>query len=941
MDGKQRRRKQYVYYQVGAPALIYNQKNDDSSLGRPTQLLVKDNNERISTILESTQRSNRAKARWNYSVDLDNVENIRVAHTAGTSVSMGDEDGRYARGKAGAALYAQERQQDRTSLKCQNFDKTRQFDRLFASDYRKQRVKASLQRSRLTMLLSGDARGDFYRDLLENYTSFDFPYIPGELAYRENTKEIEVNLGSRRSLLTRRFSLDHQQSSDPSYLAPFDSDCLLQGEYAEDDAVGDTKSKTAHQPQRKPQGNCLLLFQCPCLPCRDLTSSQSSWCLLHPKGPCMDRICASNLITPHGRHNAGHIYKLKSWESKRTTKYLMQGAFEKLPNELDLHETILEIKQSGTWTGANNPECIFVVRTGTHISVLNICVKKPNYTKVTSDFEDGVCWGNYVMEERERIDLRSLSSHIPSYTPVSLTCHPRYGNSLTKARFAFVSHSDRDECNVIHHKAVGTEQGATRHVISCLKEIALVDYTSYHPMCLWSAASSYVRPTLVCDVQHKQPFFGTGTSLYTIDLRSNDAMFQWSPSAEESITEGVHSISGIFTDWERENTVWVASKSAGKTWELDCRMPYRAVNVWSLSSGCEDSDVFFPQKGFYGEGSILAKPQMSDATWESPILNIDTSPGAFGFYIYQQPLERPRFQTKSLECIATPGLDASKRSSIATTSVFALPEVADHVYACGMSSFRIPFGHFLDEKESHLVDYANQDSKVLCTLIMNNLGDLYCYTLLESNEHIKNYRPYSDLPAGTRVLAVPETLNGKTKELEQKHWKPTGGMNVKLYLTNQYPTPMCAMPPQEKSPLTKRVIITGRKRKRRKKNHTSFEIHPSLQIEQNAPVFKIASDPTGITIEAESKDLTRHESISIPLSLVEKSKKSVSFEKPRILKIDAHEKKERSDLSHNILQEAYDYWNDTDSESKVAEDATHDEEDSSSSELVLRSEQYI
>jgi hypothetical protein len=606
------------------------------------------------------------------------------------------------------------------------------------------------------------------------------------------------------------------------------------------------------------------------------------------------------------------MHKVETWSRIRRVNDVVAKTLKEMPNELCLDDTILEIKQSGTWTVENNPECVFVARTGTHISVLSVSVKKAFLREEKYAYKEDVCWGNYALEERKRIDLRSLSRSFPSYRPVSLACHPKYGNDLINARFAFASHSDRGDFNVIHHAIVEAEQSTTKHTIACLKHISLIDFTSTHPMCLWSAAASYVRPALARDIQFDLPTLGLGTSLYTVDLRSNSATFQWSPSAQETMTEGVHSISGILTDWQRDNTVWVTSKSAGKTWEIDGRMACRPVNAWSLSSSCEDSALTFQQKGFYGEGSLLTKPQSSDVRGkleDSPILNVDTTPGAFGFHIYQRPDNRPRFQTDSLECIATPGLDFTKETSIATSSVFAFPEVADEVFVCGLSSFRVPFSQFVGESELKLADFAHENSNVLCALTMTNTGDLYCYSLLESNDEITNCRHIPDLPVGSKVVGIPHELDGKTKELEYTHWKPNGGMNLKLYLTNQYPTPMNAVPPLEKFSGTKKRIIFQKPDKKRK-------LHPSLDIDPDVPVFKMDSQKVGITISAQSdvEHFTQDEPVVIPLPLAEKSRKTMAFSQDKPVDVKTFKGAGRSDLSPGILRDALGLWDETDSE---------------------------
>jgi hypothetical protein len=792
------------------------------------------------------------------------------------------------------------------------------FDHLHDPEhkYRTRRDNESLRKGRLAMLLHNDLDSRSHRKLLENYTSYDYPYIPGRLGLNRPRKNVpELRLEVKRASVTRDFSLDRQRSSDPSYLAPFGLPALHACE--DTDHIGRNpvdKTKTS-MPPRPQQGNCLLSLPCPCPPCKDRPPNQRSWCLFHPKGPLLDHFCVSNLIPPNGIANAGHLYAVHEWEKIITKWDRIQRINKQIPNELCLDETILEIKQGGAWDSVSQ-ECTFVARTSTHISVLNVSVRKAflDGDKKYCRKED-TCWGNYVVEESRRIDLRSLSMSFPSYRPVSLACHPKYGNALTDARFAFVCHSERGERNCIHHGVAGGAQPSVHHSIPCLKYISFIDFTSTQPMCLWSAAASYVRPALAVDLQFNRPTLGLGTSLYTVDLRSNSATFQWSPSAQEMVTEGVHSISGIMTDWQRDNTVWVTSTSAGKTWEIDGRMPCRAVNSWSLTSSCEDSAITFAQKGLYGEGSLLTKTRQSEHSgWvdTAPVLNVGTTPGAFGFHVFQRPETKPRFQADSLEVIATPNVEFTDKTSIATSSVFALPDVSDEVYTCGISSFRIPFSHFVCESDNHLMDFANEDSNVLCTLTMTNKGDTYCHTLLESNKKIDDCRPVPDLPVGIKVVRIAQELNGTTKELEHKRWKPTGGMNLKLYLTNQYPMPWNVMTPHEQNSRKKRMI-TIRKRKQLEKPHH----HPSLRVGSEVPVYKTNPVHSGITLSAEpyATDQIGEKPVAIPLSLAEQSRKTMTFYQSKDLNERTGERGtgKESDLSARVIQNASELWDEMDS----------------------------
>lgn len=516
----------------------------------------------------------------------------------------------------------------------------------------------------------------------------------------------------------------------------------------------------------------------------------------------MDTLCVSNLIPPYGKDNAGHIFTVSAWHKNDRKKDTVAAARRFFPNELCLDETIVEIQQSGTWD-FDHPSCIFVVRTATHISVINVSLSKPDLSmhdtmRSKSDIDDKTCWGNYMLKEHTRLDLRSLLSSVPSYRPVSLACHPKYGDDYTSARFAFLSYSDHNgDQNVIHQFTVdGAHEDPTPHHISSLRYISSIDFTRTHPMCLWCAASSYVRPTLVSEVYFRKHYpLGFGTSLYSVDLRSNSSVFQWSPSAQEMKPEGLYSITGILTDWDRDHTVWVTSKSAGKTWEVDSRMPCQAVNSWSISSDCDVDSISFQQRGPYGDAALLSKiREYSDGrvgTDSNMILNMDTAPASFGFELLQRPWCKPRFQTESLECVSIPNLESyNLSSSIATSSVFAMPERDEDLFCCGLAGFRTPLNDFVTDEDAMPGVFRNsEDSTVLCTISLNNKGDMFCHSLLETSREVLECKSFPGLPAGTAAIPLPKELDGRTKNTEHKRWKPTGGMNLKVFWTNQYPTP--------------------------------------------------------------------------------------------------------------------------------------------------------
>jgi hypothetical protein len=765
-----------IHYQIGAPALIYREK-----IGKQSAFLAIPGHEYPPNcyidIAEHTQRKNRFATRWNYATeDVPPID-------------------------------AKKKRYNRMRK-----DISKALQPSSGSDER-------LQEQRRRILLHHQGHPDvMHEHLLETYSSYDKPYevlnyILRPVNFSRNNTDLPgdraAKLGVDQKVFGRNSALQRHATEDPAYLAPFCLDALneikdetLPGEYLVD------KSKRDCFGTRPWQGNCLLCVPCPCRNCH---RGDPSWCLFHPKGLLMDTLCVSNVMLPNSKENVGHFFPVSTWQEMRYDIRQKSVSACKLnsPNEVCLHDTILEVKQCGKWT-AEFPDGTFVVRTASYVSVIRVSLSNPSLLsfrnsnlKRTGLYSGEACWGNYVLREEKRFDLRSLIYGSPSYRPVSLACHPRYGNEFTDPKFAFLSYAEHSgDQNTIHHlNGYTATNDPTMHTISSLRHITAIDFSKTHPMCLWAAASSYVRPTLVSEIWFKKQYpLGFGTSLYSIDLRHNSSAFQWSPSAEEMKQEGTYSISGIRIDWDREHTLWVSSKSAGKTWELDSRMPCKSVHSWSLGGSCDLDSTSFPERGPYADPVLLTKvgdsslAEGSSSPGTNILLTADTTPTAFGLHILQRPLYEPRFQTESLECIAVPHVNfANHETSLATTLVVALPERDDDLYMCGLASFRTPIHHFISDGMNMPAPFESTD-QVVCTLSMNNQGDIYCHSLLETSRHVPECRSFSGLPAGTAAISVPNSLNGRTCNSEHKRWKPTGGMNLKTFWTNQYPIPRNARP---------------------------------------------------------------------------------------------------------------------------------------------------
>jgi hypothetical protein len=652
------------------------------------------------------------------------------------------------------------------------------------------------------------------------YQQYDHAYIPPKR--RINRVKTSMCLPEQRRNASRAMHVE-RMNADAAYLAPFSYPSLhycLNGDDVTKEEAKLSKSKRRQKAfpikvdsHESPlmYGNCLVCTPCPCDYCsggkedepnddNDESAAETthlhSWCLLHPTGELLSTLCISNLILPHGAE--------KIAPSKRERRH-----HHKRRHELDVGETILQIAPCGdgrisnTQSDKSDNEGAFVVRSTNYCTVVRI---RTHHHKKKKEASSG-CSGLYRIEEVTRIDLRSLSRWFPSYKPMDVATHPRYGNAFSRPKFAILS-SRNGERNTIHHVSLRDEPLIEEHNIPSLKSISLIDFTSTHPMTLWAAAESHVRPKLVTDIYTKRPLLGHGHSLYTIDLRSNDATFQWSPSAEEMMVEGVYSISGIMTDWTRDHKLWVSSLSAGKTWEIDSRMPCRVVNTFSLPFIADEGRTVLPAMGLNGGGSILAQPVLASQNQHScPILSVDKTPGAFGLHVYQRPDFRPRFQTNSLECVACPGLSSSgagSELSISRSSCFPLPDVSENVFTCGLASFQTRASDFLSANAIRSLGYSSDPETVLSALTMTNKGDLYSHYLLEcSNEEESRSKTFPGLPLGCAALAVPASADNPPGDNVGEERAPStmpdtrarGGWNLPLTLTNEFPLARAELAP--------------------------------------------------------------------------------------------------------------------------------------------------
>ena len=557
----------------------------------------------------------------------------------------------------------------------------------------------------------------------------------------------------------RRCGIDQEErlNSDPSYLAPFDVDALeycfdKEEEDNEEEEEKETEKRRTtvpttptvkvslepRNPSEGPEqhGNSLLVLLCPCCPSR--------WCLVYPSGELLNKLTIGRIHRP-----------------------LDDASVSKNDVELDVGERILDIKELCAW-GATKAG-LLLVRTANYTTLVSIRVQHNGLNGDGDDLGEAEC--RYEVAEVSRTDLRCLTRSQPSYTPVDTACDPRYGNGFTSPRYAIVSRS-LTERNVVHRVVVGAGSRAfceadriEKHTIRNLRQIDRVDFSSNHPMVLWSVASSFVRPGREADPMVGRPVAGHGSSLFSIDLRSETGTFQWSPSFEQVMTEGVHSLSGIQTDWDNPFRVWVSSVSAGKVWDMDTRMSCRVVTTWSLHARCSEvSEYVESLNGLHGSGTLLVRPKSDDSCrigvvdrTRIPMVAVDKDPTTRCFNVFQRPDVPPAFGTDSLECMV-PGMEVLSSGerqsvSIARTSTFLLPSTRS--FPIGLAAFRTSALSFLTAEELSELGYTAVPKDGMCTVSLTANGDLYTHTLLECPVTERSHsRSMNGMPIGARALRV-------------------------------------------------------------------------------------------------------------------------------------------------------------------------------------------
>ena len=655
------------------------------------------------------------------------------------------------------------------------------------------------------------------------------------------TVDLESNEQKRKALQYYTFDIDKSDVPDEYMIATKSAKAnnsphkrQLKEEFSDvnngdDNIIAKSREVVTETTTRKNQvggplgyGNCLVAIMCTCQYCSSSASSTDeestanndsvdtienddatapaanpSIFLVHPVGVKLSSVTIDKLCMPR---DDGDDTPPQNKSSNNTT--------------IDVGDTILQIEICGKGVTTKvkrmnqeddcQSECL-VVRTARYCVVIfaKACSLKNNCEGESSssnkDDDDKSdegsssslkrgrrCSATFELIELSRIDLCALAQ--PSYLPVSVACDPKVVFSpFANPSFAILTRSNEDQtisginCTTIHEIVqVGDESMLTKHTISSLANISLIEYHASEMSALWAAA----RATNVPKPYNKDKDDsggalrgGYGHSLFKINLRNDSASHVWSPSKAEYTSEGVHSINGIMHDSRNKHIVWVSSSSACKVWALDIR--HNAANVVMCFSLAQLSDDFGPElgvAGIYGAGMIMTQPLSinqcdehcsEDASDQEQLLQNNTPPTMFGMkkdpnayslHAYQLPTTMPRFQSMPLEAssfVETPAVKYST-SCIARSNIYPLTVCSDKTFRVGLATLRCSSNSALrkaDWKDKMGYDTAPD---MIYALTMTSVGDIYCHTLLECDSKREvQARQREGMPVGAAAISVP------------------------------------------------------------------------------------------------------------------------------------------------------------------------------------------
>jgi hypothetical protein len=192
-----------------------------------------------------------------------------------------------------------------------------------------------------------------------------------------------------------------------------------------------------------------------------------------------------------------------------------------------------------------------------------------------------------------------------------------------------------------------------------------------------------------------------------------------------------------------------------------------------------------------------------------------------------------------------------------------------------------------------------------------------------------NCRRFDGLPVGATAINIPNKLDGRTKFLKNGHWKPTGGMDLNIFLSNTYPVPRNAMIPNWHE------FVDGSS----KKNRHEIYLNESKKkrIDDSAGVIQVGkkTPKAALTIVSEDSSVHHNEMLEhdggdhtliMPLSLSQNVQRITKVYEGRnnhdndtadgVIGVgsdeDEYEKRfHRTDISEKVIENILDGWEDT------------------------------
>ena len=686
-----------------------------------------------------------------------------------------------------------------------------------------------------------------------------------------------------------------------------------------------------------------------------------SWVAIHPAGECL---FVSRIEFPNGPESdedgSFQKKKLQYYPSVRKKKIDVGGEILQVEICSDIDNLLNKHLNKQSTTNINgctirNHPLFIIVRSTTFCSILKCEIfddfVENDTRKETIDSHKRKCTGEYRLSELEKIDLR-FSSVESSYLPTCIATNPTNPVPyVSNASFAIVSRTTssrpsqmgftnegigrrkNEEYNIIHH-GINKETGAciTKHTISNLDYISKAKFSRMNPLVLWSAARSKSPPSQF--VQHRNstydgPLLGYGDSLYSIDLRSNQGSFIWSPSHAVKTTERLHSISALFPDNERENIVVLSSESAaGKVWQIDVRMPLRPVCTWSLPGNCDDWSLRANPVGIHGCGTIFTSPFAASLyrrerdirndfygstsgirkSWHPPLLSINKK-CLFGLSVLQEPLSFPRFHTENLECIGNPHMNIVDKNGIQTScfaqsTVFKYPDVSSGIFLTGLGAFFTKTSNISNDTSALALRYQSSPVRLICVVSCTNKGDLYGHTILECDANGETKaEAYDGLPVGSNIVPVPSTSQSAASIAhyiceEKLTWN----------LDNSLPVPNKSIIPHHVSSRTQCHPFSLIKRRNLPTSTPNTKANPNTGKETIKSVsFSIAYD--SLSHDRSNERLNKNPYLQVPQNYVTKRGAISSYESDNEKDNEVFDANEKTiDISSCLIKNLEENW---------------------------------